>query len=123
MRRVLLTSCDPDPPSAFVPVLDRIVKDGIELGDLLAGSGYSYRVAEDWALPVRRLGARLVQDLHPNDQGTQSTHEGAICFNGSLYCPATIEGALRALTATARCAGMRWPGRSLLPRRWCRAGR
>jgi hypothetical protein len=63
--------------------------DGIKLSDVLADSGYSYRVAQDWALPVRRLGASLVQDLHPNDQGTHGTHHGAIRSNGRLYCPAT----------------------------------
>jgi len=28
-------------------------------------------------------------DLHPHDRGLQGTHQGAICFNGSIYCPAT----------------------------------
>ncbi|MGH2949471.1 MAG: hypothetical protein ACRDPC_24990 [Solirubrobacteraceae bacterium] len=88
VRRILLSSCDVDPPRAFVPVLERMAA-GVELGDVLADSGYSYRVAQDWALPVRRLGASLVQDLHPGDQGMQGTHEGAIRFNGRLYCPAT----------------------------------
>ena len=31
-------------------------------------------------------------DLHPHDRGTQGTHHGAICFNGSLYCPSTPKG-------------------------------
>jgi hypothetical protein len=88
-RRIHIASCDHDPPRAFVPVLQRMTADGIKLSDVLADSGYAYRVANDWALPVRRLGARLVQDPHPNDQGTQGTHQGAICSNGRLYCPAT----------------------------------
>jgi hypothetical protein len=62
---------------------------GIPIGDLLADPGYSYRIAEDWALPIRALGAQLIQDLHPNDQGPHGTHHGAICSNGNLYCPAT----------------------------------
>jgi hypothetical protein len=88
-RRMLLTSCDHDPPAALVPVLQRMAADGITLGDLLADSGYAYRVAEHWALPIRALGASLIVDLHPNDRGTQGTHMGAVCANGSLYCPAT----------------------------------
>jgi hypothetical protein len=95
VRRMLLTSCDRDPPRALVPVLERMVKDGIELGDLLADSGYSYRVAPDWALPVRQLGARLIQDLHPNDRGPNGTHMGATCCNGRLYCPATPNALLQ----------------------------
>jgi hypothetical protein len=27
-------------------------------------------------------------DLHPHDRGTKGTYNGAICFNGALYCPA-----------------------------------
>jgi hypothetical protein len=30
-------------------------------------------------------------DLHPHDRGPQGTHRGAICHNGSLYCPQTPE--------------------------------
>ena len=62
---------------------------GITIADMLADSGYSYRVPETWALPIRALGADLIQDLHPNDRGPTSTHMGAICANGRLYCPAT----------------------------------
>jgi hypothetical protein len=94
VRRIHIASCDVDPPGALVPVLGRMAASGIEIGDLLADSGYSYRVAEDWALPLRRIGIRLVHDLHPNDQGVQGTHEGAIRFNGNLYCPATPKALL-----------------------------
>jgi len=89
VRRIHLASCDHDPPGALVPVLQRMAASGITIGDLLADSGYSYRVAKDWALPIRQLGARPVHDLHPNDRGTHGTHQGAICANGNLYCPAT----------------------------------
>jgi hypothetical protein len=89
VRRIQLTSCDHDPPRALVPVIERMAASGIKIGDLLADSGYGYRVAEHWALPVRALGAQPIQDLHPNDRGTHGTHHGAICHNGNLYCPAT----------------------------------
>lgn len=88
-RRMLLTSCHLDPPAALVPVIGRMAASGIKLSDLLADSGYSYRVAEHWALPLRALGAQLIQDLHPNDRGPHGTHHGATCHNGALYCPAT----------------------------------
>ena len=89
VRRILLASCRADPPAALVGVLERMVAAGIEIGDVLADSGYAYRVPESWALPLRALGVDLVQDLHPNDRGRQGTHMGAIRANGSLYCPAT----------------------------------
>ncbi|MCA1699976.1 MAG: hypothetical protein LC790_14170, partial [Actinobacteria bacterium] len=43
VRRMLLTSCDHDPPRALVPVLQRMAASAIKLGDLLADSGYAYR--------------------------------------------------------------------------------
>jgi hypothetical protein len=89
VRRLLLTSCHVDPPPAFVPVLENMVRSGVALGDVLNDSGYSHRIPEHWALPLRALGADLVMDLHPHDRGTQGTHHGAICWNGNLYCPAT----------------------------------
>ncbi len=89
VRRIQLASCDHDPPAQIVPVIQRMHDSGIDIGDLLADSGYSYRVAADWALPLRKLGASLIHDLHPNDRGPHGTHHGAICHNGGLYCPAT----------------------------------
>ncbi len=88
-RRMLLSSCDHDPPAALVPVLERMAAKAIKLGDVLADSGYAYRKPETWALPVRQLGASLIHDLHPNDRGPNGTHKGTIQSNGRLYCPAT----------------------------------
>jgi hypothetical protein len=88
-RRMLLSSCHIDPPAAIVPVLERMTADNIKITDVLADSGYAYRVPATWALRIRSLGANLVQDLHPNDRGPNGTHMGATCSNGRLYCPAT----------------------------------
>jgi len=88
-RRMHLASCKHDPPAEIVPVLKRMHASGITIADVLADSGYAYRVPETWALPVRALGINLIQDLHPNDRGPHGTHHGAICANGNLYCPAT----------------------------------
>ena len=93
-RRMLLTSCHLDPPAALVPVLQRMKASGIPIGDLLADSGYAYRIPATWALPIRQLDADLIQDLHPNDRGTNGTHMGAITANGRLYCPATPQALL-----------------------------
>jgi hypothetical protein len=89
VRRMALTSPHHDPVPALVEVLERLVYSGVTIGDVVADSGYAYRVPEHFALRVRALGASLVMDLHPSDRGTQGTHGGAICFNGALYCPAT----------------------------------
>jgi hypothetical protein len=82
-------SCRRDPARALVPVLEKMPADGIPPGDLLADSGYSHRIPADWAIPLRRAGAALVQDLHPQDRGPQGTCQGAVICNGNLYCPAT----------------------------------
>jgi hypothetical protein len=99
-RRATVSSCRHDPVPAFAGVLTAMPADGIPLGDVLADSGYSHRVPQHWAAPLRAAGAALVQDLHPNDRGPKGTHEGAVISNGSLYCPATP----RALLETAPLA-------------------
>jgi hypothetical protein len=88
-RRMTVCSCARDPAAALVPVLQAMTAAGITPGDIIADSGYSYRVPATWAGPVRRTGAQLVTDLHPGDRGPRGTHQGAIICNGNLYCPAT----------------------------------
>ena len=89
IRRAGLSTCSVDPVPAFVPVLERLVADGIALGDVLADSGYAHRIPAHWAEPVRALGGAIITDLHPHDRGPHGTHGGAIAANGNLYCPAT----------------------------------
>ena len=88
-RRTAISACRHDPVRAFAPVLTAMPDQGTPLGDVLADSGYSHRDAAAWALPLRRAGAQLVQDLHPHDRGPKGTHDGAVISNGSLYCPRT----------------------------------
>jgi hypothetical protein len=88
-RRMTLSSCRRDPVRALAPVLTAMPEQGIPLGDVLADSGYAHRDAAAWALPLRRAGAQLVQDLHPHDRGPKGTHDGAVIANGNLYCPCT----------------------------------
>ena len=88
-RRMTVSSCRHDPVPAFTPVLTAMPEDGIPLGDVLADCGYSHRVPQNWASPLRAVGAALVQDLHPRDRGPKGTHQGAVIANGSLYCPCT----------------------------------
>jgi hypothetical protein len=87
-RRITLSSCRRDPVPALAAVLTALPAAGIALGDILADSGYSYRIPANWAIPLRTAGAALVQDLHPADRGPHGTHHGAIISNGNLYCPA-----------------------------------
>jgi hypothetical protein len=88
-RRTTVSACRHDPVRTFAPVLTAMPDHGIPLGDVLADSGYAHRDADAWALPLRRAGAQLIQDLHPHDRGPKGTQHGAIIANGSLYCPKT----------------------------------
>jgi hypothetical protein len=102
-RRMTLSSCRHDPVPAFTPVLTAMPQDGIPLGDVLADSGYAHRIPGNWASPLRRAGAALIQDLHPHDRGPRGTSQGAIIASGNLYCPATPR-ALLELGPLARSA-------------------
>ena len=103
-RRMTVSSCRCDPVPAFAGVLTAMPGHGIPLGDVLADSGYSHRVPRNWASPLRKAGAALVQDLHPNDRGPKGTHAGAVIANGSLYCPCTPRPLLE-LAPLSRAAG------------------
>ena len=88
-RRITVASPSHDPAAALAAVLTGMADAGIRLGDILADSGYSHRVPETWAEPLRAAGAQLVADLRPHDRGPRGTHQGAIIANGNLYCPET----------------------------------
>jgi hypothetical protein len=85
-RRATVSACRHDPVRAFAPALTAMPEDGVPLGDILADSGYSYRDADAWALPLRAAGARLVQDLHPHDRGPKGTHYVYMLMFVILYC-------------------------------------
>lgn len=89
VRRVSLDAPRVDPPTVMASTLARMHHAGIAVADVIADSGYAHRVAERWATPLGRIGARLVQDLHPHDRGPKGTHEGAVLANGNLWCPVT----------------------------------
>jgi hypothetical protein len=89
VRRMNLVGADHDPVPSMVAVLVPMPKAGIPLGDVIADSGYSHRVPERFATPLRSAGASLVMDLHPHDRGSRGTHQGATLWNGGCYCPAT----------------------------------
>jgi hypothetical protein len=89
VRRITVCSSAHDPAAALVPVLAGMAASGARPGDILAGSGFSYRAPSTWANPLRGLGAQLAVDLHPQDRGPQGTHEGAVTCNGNLHCPQT----------------------------------
>jgi hypothetical protein len=88
-RRITTGNSSHDPAAALAGVLASMPASGIALGDIIADSGYSHRVPETWANPLRAAGADLVHDLHPNERGPRGTHHGAVIANGNLYCPKT----------------------------------
>ena len=89
VRRIAVHAPLVDPAAVMTQTLLRAAKDGVALGDVLADCGYSNRVPQTFAAPLRRAGAQLVMDLHPGDRGRHGTFEGAIAANGALFCTAT----------------------------------
>jgi len=103
VRRICMHAPTSDPVPAMATTLEAMVGSGVAVGDVLADSGYAYRVAGHWAERIRRLGGRLVQDLHPGDRGPKGTFGGAIAANGNLWCPA-IPPSLLAMAPLGRAA-------------------
>jgi hypothetical protein len=89
VRRIAVHAPSVDPAAVMAQTLLRLSDDGVALGDVLADCGYSNRVPQTFAAPLRRAGAHLVMDLHPGDRGRHGTFEGAVAANGALFCPAT----------------------------------
>ena len=113
-----LCSCARDPARVLAAVLLRMPGDGIPLGDIIDDSGYAHRDAHAWAIPRRRAGAQLVQDLHPHDRGPRGTHEGAVIANGSLYCPQTPRTLLELALLHPQPAASRPPRTTSRPPSW-----
>jgi hypothetical protein len=103
IRRAQLVSCRIDPVPSFVSVVTTSAASGVAVAAVLADCGYSYKVPEHFAYPLRAAGAHLVIDLHPSDRGQKGTFAGAIAANGNLYCPGT-PAALLSLGPLARGA-------------------
>jgi len=76
VRGIALRAPCIDPAAVMVQTLLRLCRDEITLGDVLADCGYSSRVPETFAAPLRRAGANLVMDLHPADRGQREIFEG-----------------------------------------------
>lgn len=103
VRRIAMNAPRIDPVPQMAAVLKAMAAAGVAVGDVLADSGYAHRVAEHWAEPMRRIGAELIQDLHPTDRGPKGTFGGAVIANGNLWCPA-IPPALLAIGPLSRGA-------------------
>jgi hypothetical protein len=87
--RVVLKSASVEPADEMAGLLERMAGTGAGPSDVLADCGYSFKTG--FSSRLRRIGADPVMDLHPFDRGPKGTFEGAVCANGSLYCPAVPE--------------------------------
>ena len=89
VRRIAFCSPRSDPAAVMAATLARAAASGLALGEVICDCGYSNGSPAHFAGPLRRAGARLVMDLHPDDRGPHGTFSGAILCNGNLYCPMT----------------------------------
>jgi hypothetical protein len=60
IRRCQLSSCRHDPVALFVPVVTKSATSGVAVHEVLADCGYSHKVPEHFAFPLRQAGASLV---------------------------------------------------------------
>ena len=86
--RVVLKSASVEPADEMAGLLERMASSGVGPSDA-ADCGYSFKTG--FSSRLRRIGADPVMDLHPFARGPKGTFEGAVCANGSLYCPAVPE--------------------------------
>jgi len=89
VRAVVFLAPRHDPAAAMAEALLRRSGDGLSFTDVLADCGYSNRNPENFARLIRRAGADLTMDLHPDDRGPKGTYKGAEVSNGNLFCPCT----------------------------------
>ena len=94
VRRSAFDAPSTDPAALMAQTLGQAYDEGVPPGDVLSDCGYSNREPQNFALPLRRRGAELVMDLHPNDRGQKGTFAGAVIANGNLYCPSTPKALL-----------------------------
>ena len=87
--RVVVKSASIEPADEMAGPLERMAASGKGPSDVLADCGYSFKTG--FSRRLRNIGAEPVMDLHPFDRGPKGTFEGAVCANGSLYCPCVPE--------------------------------
>lgn len=72
-----------------VEVLTSVVQRGHPMGWLAADRAYTNAIADDFQLPARALGYRLVLDYRVDQLGVQDSYAGALLVEGWWYSAAT----------------------------------
>ena len=85
VRGVVFLAPRHDPAAAMAEELLRRSRNGLSFNDVLADCGYSNRNPENFARVIRRAGADLTIDLHPEDRGPKGTYKGAVVLTGTCF--------------------------------------
>lgn len=80
-----------DPAGSAVRLLAGVRRRGWPAGYLGVDRGYSQCLPEQFHLPVRALGYRVVMDYKLTELGRQASSQGAVMVDGNFYCPAMPE--------------------------------
>ena len=83
-----------------ISTLERLLRRGFDIDEVIADRGYSYKKPKDWAEPLRALGLAQVQDIHPADHGPRDAN-GVLLIDGVPHCERTPEH-LRNITRPAQ---------------------
>lgn len=78
-----------DKAEAGIAAVDSLRATGLTVTTLLNDRGYSYRVTEAWAAPLRARGIQSVHDLHTNQRGeAPGPRPGTVWVDGALFSTA-----------------------------------
>ena len=83
-----------------ISTLERLLRRGFDIDEVIADRGFSYKRPKDWAEPLRALGLAQVQDIHPADHGPRDAN-GVLLIDGVPHCERTPEH-LRNITRPAQ---------------------
>ncbi|GAC1580757.1 MAG: hypothetical protein NVS3B18_14390 [Candidatus Dormibacteria bacterium] len=84
--RLVVRPAGGDVVAPAMGMFHRLIAEGRTIAELAADRAWSYKVPENWATPVRKLGITVHLDLHPNDQGV-TDHDGMRMLAGVPHCP------------------------------------
>lgn len=87
LHSVSLTPASTDVVEPSLAQVDRLIKKGYTIRDLLVDRAYSYKRPERWANELFARDINQVIDLHPQDRGMRD-YDGVLAGDGGIFCPA-----------------------------------
>lgn len=74
-----------------VEVAEQLHAAGRPVLDVVVDRWYTMKAADNFHLPLRRIGADITMDYHIDQRGMRGTYKGALIIDGQLYSPSLPE--------------------------------